>query len=582
MAEEKNHLTKTYHDGNLWSRQERVLTEDKSKQDSHRVAVSGDVEVSAYLEIAEERRGEQPQAEPEERLAPEREAVVIVDFGSQYSWLIARRVRECRVYCEVVPHDAPWESVASLRPKGFILSGGPGGVYDPGAPQAPAYVYESHLPVLGICYGMQLIAYQLGGKVTPGVKREYGLAVLHQNSVDTPLFAGLPPEMPVWMSHGDRIEEMPPGFMSLAYTDNSPVAAMGNDEGVIGLQFHPEVVHTPQGKNILKNFLYEMCGCTGTWTTGGFVAESVERINNQVGDGRVICALSGGVDSAVVATLIYRAIGDQLTCIFVDTGLLRREEGERIDNTFQKNMKMNFIHVNAADRFLDKLSGVVDPEEKRHIIGEEFVKVFEEEAARIGRVDFLDQGTLYPDVVESALTGSRAVATIKTHHNVGGLPSVMNLSLVEPLRYLFKDEVREVGLELGLPEEMVYRQPFPGPGLAIRIIGEVNRERLEIVRSVDWIVMDEIKNADLYRQLWQSFAVLTPVRSVGVMGDSRTYGYMAAVRAVTSEDAMTADWARLPYELLARISNRIVNEVPEVNRVVYDISSKPPSTIEWE
>ena len=560
------------------------MSVNKNKQDSHRVAISGDVEVSAYLEIAEERRGEQPQAEPEELLGLEleREAVVIIDFGSQYSWLIARRVRECRVYCEVVPHDAPWESVAPLKPKGFILSGGPNSVYETGAPQAPTYVYESHLPVLGICYGMQLLAHQLGGKVAPGVKREYGLAVLYQSSVDTPLFVNLPAEMPVWMSHGDRIEEMPPGFTSLAYTDNSPIAAMGNDQGVIGLQFHPEVVHTPQGKNILQNFLYEICGCIGSWTTGSFVTESVERIKDQVGDGRVICALSGGVDSAVVATLIYRAIGDQLTCIFVDTGMLRREEGERIDNTFKKNMKMNFIHVNAADRFLEKLSGVIDPEEKRHIIGEEFVKVFEEEAARIGRVDFLAQGTLYPDVVESALTGSRAVATIKTHHNVGGLPSVMNLSLVEPLRYLFKDEVREVGLALGLPEEMIYRQPFPGPGLAIRIVGEITKERLEIVRAVDWIVMNEIKNADLYRQLWQSFAVLTPVRSVGVMGDSRTYGYMAAVRAVTSEDAMTADWARLPYDLLARISNRIVNEVPEVNRVVYDISSKPPSTIEWE
>ena len=558
------------------------MSVNKNKQDSHRVAISGDVEVSAYLEIAEERRGEQPQAEPEELFGLEREAVVIIDFGSQYSWLIARRVRECRVYCEVVPHDAPWESVAPLKPKGFILSGGPNSVYETGAPQAPTYVYESHLPVLGICYGMQLLAHQLGGKVAPGVKREYGLAVLYQSSVDTPLFVNLPAEMPVWMSHGDRIEEMPPGFISLAYTDNSPVAAMGNDQGVIGLQFHPEVVHTPQGKNILQNFLYEICGCTGSWTTGSFVTESVERIKNQVGTGKVICALSGGVDSAVVAALIHRAVGDQLTCIFVDTGLLRWEEGERIDNTFKKNMRMNFIHVDASDRFLAKLSGVIDPEEKRHIIGEEFVKVFEEEAARIGRVDFLAQGTLYPDVVESALTGSRAVATIKTHHNVGGLPSVMNLSLVEPLRYLFKDEVREVGLALGLPEEMVYRQPFPGPGLAIRIVGEITKERLEIVRAVDWIVMNEIKNADLYRQLWQSFAVLTPVRSVGVMGDSRTYGYMAAVRAVTSEDAMTADWARLPYDLLARISNRVVNEVPEVNRVVYDISSKPPSTIEWE
>ena len=555
---------------------------DKSKQDSHRVAISGDVEVSAYLEIAEERRGEQPQEEPEERFGVEREVVAVVDFGSQYSWLIARRVRECRVYCEVVPHDAPWESVASLQPKGFILSGSPASVCDAGAPLAAAYIYESGLPVLGICYGMQLIAHQLGGKVAPGVKHEYGLAILHQNSVDTPLFSGLPLEMPVWMSHGDWIEEMPPGFTSLAYTDNSPIAAMGNDRGIIGLQFHPEVAHTPQGKDILQNFLYKICGCSGTWTPGSFVAESIERIKNQVGTGKVICALSGGVDSAVVATLIHRAIGDQLTCIFVNTGLLRREEAERINNTFQKNMRMNLVYVDASERFLTRLSGVVDPEDKRHIIGEEFVKVFEEEAAKIGRVDFLAQGTLYPDVIESAFTGSRVVATIKTHHNVGGLPSVMNLALVEPLRYLFKDEVREVGRALGLPEEMVYRQPFPGPGLAIRIIGEVTKERLEIVRAADWIVMNEIKKANLYRQLWQSFAVLTPLRSVGVMGDSRTYGYMVAVRAVTSEDAMTADWARLPYDLLARISSRIVNEVPEINRVVYDISSKPPSTIEWE
>jgi GMP synthase (glutamine-hydrolysing) len=534
------------------------------------------------LEIAEERRGEQPQPEPEEAPPEQREAVVIIDFGSQYSWLIARRVRECNVYCEVVPHDAPWDTIAHLEPRGFILSGGPGGVYDEDAPQAPAYVYESRIPVLGICYGLQLIAHQLGGKVIPGQRREYGLAVLHQDSTATPLFDGLPADVPVWMSHGDRIEEMPPGFASLAYTDNSPVAAMGNDTGIIGVQFHPEVVHTPQGKQILRNFLYGICGCSGTWTPGSFVTESIDRIRGQVGDGKVICALSGGVDSAVVATLIHRAVGDQLTCIFVDTGMLRREEPERIEHTFKRNMKMNLIHVNASERFLNRLAGVTDPEEKRHIIGEEFVRVFEEEAAQIGRVDFLAQGTLYPDVIESAHTGSRTIATIKTHHNVGGLPAAMNLSLVEPLRFLFKDEVREVGLALGLPEEMVYRQPFPGPGLAIRIIGEITRERIETVRAADWIVMNEIKGAKLYRQLWQSFAVLTPVHSVGVMGDSRTYGSMVAIRAVTSEDAMTADWARLPYDLLGRISNRIVNEVPDVNRVVYDISSKPPSTIEWE
>jgi GMP synthase (glutamine-hydrolysing) len=554
----------------------------KDGQESHRVAVSGDVEVSAYLEIAKGGTEKQPQAKPEEKPGTEREAVVIIDFGSQYSWLIARRVRECRVYCEVIPYDAPWDKVASLRPKGFILSGGPSSVYEPEAPQAPAYVYESHLPVLGICYGMQLLAHQLGGKVAPVKRREYGLAVLHQNSVSTPLFDGLPPEMPVWMSHGDRIEEVPPGFKVIAYTENSPIAAMGNEHGLIGLQFHPEVVHTPQGKTILQNFLYKICGCSGNWTPGSFVVESIQRIKEQVGKGRVICALSGGVDSSVVATLIHRAIGDQLTCIFVNTGLLRREEVERTLNTFQKNLKVNLVYVDASERFLSRLKGVIDPEEKRHIIGEEFVKIFEEEAAKIGKVDFLAQGTLYPDVIESASSGNKAVATIKTHHNVGGLPSRMKLALVEPLRYLFKDEVREVGLALGLAEEMVYRQPFPGPGLAIRIIGEVTKERLEILRAADWIVMNEIKKAKLYRQLWQSFAVLTPVRSVGVMGDARTYGYMVALRAVTSEDAMTADWARLPYDVLARISSRIVNEVPEVNRVVYDISSKPPSTIEWE
>jgi len=558
------------------------LVDEKGKQDSHRIAVTGDVEVSAYLEIAKERRGERPEAEPEEQPAAEREAVVVMDFGSQYSWLIARRVRECRVYCEVAHHDAPWESIASLRPRGFILSGGPASVYEAGAPQAPAYIYESRLPVLGICYGMQLLAHQLGGKVAQGVKREYGLAILHQNSVSTPLFDGLPAEMPVWMSHGDRIEEMPPGFTSLAYTENSPVAAMGNDRGIIGLQFHPEVAHTPRGKDILRNFLYKVCGCAGNWTPGSFVVEATERVRQQVGSGRVICALSGGVDSSVVATLLHQAIGDQLTCIFVNTGLLRREEVERTLNTFQKNMRMDLVYSNSAERFLARLNGVVDPEEKRHIIGEEFIRVFEEEAAKIGQVDFLAQGTLYPDVIESASSGSRAASTIKTHHNVGGLPSRMRLALVEPLRYLFKDEVREVGLALGLSEDMVYRQPFPGPGLAIRIIGEVTQERLEILRAADWIVMNEIKKAKLYRQLWQSFAVLTPVRSVGVMGDSRTYGYMVALRAVTSEDAMTADWARLPYDLLGRISSRIVNEVPEVNRVVYDISSKPPSTIEWE
>jgi GMP synthase (glutamine-hydrolysing) len=384
------------------------------------------------------------------------------------------------------------------------------------------------------------------------------------------------------MSHGDQIEEMPPGFSALAYTEGSPFAVMGNENRIYGLQFHPEVVHTPHGKSILQNFVYRVCGCQGNWTMGNFIRDSLGMIKEQIGEGRVINALSGGVDSSVVATLIHRAIGDQLTCIFVNNGLLRREEAERTLKVFRSNLGMNIIHVDASERFLGQLKGVIDPEQKRKVIGEEFIKVFEEEANRMSKVDFLAQGTLYPDVIESASSGNKASAKIKTHHNVGGLPTKMRLKLVEPLRYLFKDEVRKVGLKLGLPEEMIWRQPFPGPGLAIRTIGEVTWEKLEILRSADWIVMDEIKKAKLYRQLWQSFAVLTDVKSVGVMGDYRTYGYLVAVRAVTSDDAMTADWARLPYDLLAKISNRIVNEVPGVNRVVYDVTSKPPSTIEWE
>ncbi len=546
-----------------------------------RVSTSGDLEVSTYLEIAKKKEGAQPviQKPP---LPHDRDAVAILDFGSQYSMLIARRVRECQVYCELLPYDAPWERVAQLRPKGFILSGGPASVYDPGSPLAPAYVYDSNLPVLGICYGMQAIIHQLGGRVVPGAKREYGQAMLHHANMETSLFAGLPAAMPVWMSHGDQIAELPPGFVTLAYTENSPIAAVGNGQGIIGLQFHPEVAHTPDGKTLLKNFLYHVCGCQGNWTAGSFIAESVAKIREQVGHGLVVCALSGGVDSAVTAALVHKAVGDQLACIFVNNGLLRHEEAERVLNVFHLHMNMNIKYVDASGRFLAKLEGVTDPEEKRRRIGQEFISIFEEEAIKLGRVDFLAQGTLYPDVIESVTTESKAAAKIKTHHNVGGLPSHMSLSLIEPLRYLFKDEVRQVGLALGLPEEMVWRQPFPGPGLAIRIIGEVTRERLEMLRRADWIVMNEIKKARLYRELWQSFAVLTNVRSVGVMGDYRTYGYLVAVRAVTSDDAMTADWARLPYDVLARISNRIVNEVPGVNRVVYDISSKPPSTIEWE
>lgn len=549
--------------------------------DDHRIATSDDVEVSTYLEIAKQKGGEQPV--PQEGLAPggEREAVVVMDFGSQYTMLIARRVRELQVYCEIVSHDTPWEKIAPLRPRGFILSGGPASVYDEDAPAVPEYVFEAGVPVLGICYGMHLMAHQLGGRVALGRRREYGHASLNK-SQESPLFAYVPFSLSVWMSHGDKVDEVPPGFEILAYTDNCPVAVMGSDRGMFGLQFHPEVVHTQEGKTILKNFLYGVCGCTGTWTTASFIDESIGKIKEQVAGGKVVCALSGGVDSSVAATLIHQAVGDQLTCIFVNNGLMRREEPERTLRAFQKNLKMNVVYADVADRFLDRLKGITDPEKKRHVVGETFIRVFEEEAARIGKVDFLAQGTLYPDVIESANPDVKASARIKSHHNVGGLPARMSLKLVEPLRHLFKDEARQVGLALGLPEDIVWRQPFPGPGLSVRIIGEVTRERLEVLRAADWIVMNEIKKAGMYRQTWQCFAVLTGVQSVGVMGDHRTYGYLVAVRAVTSEDAMTAGWAHLPYELLAQISNRIVNEVPEVNRVVYDISSKPPATIEWE
>ena len=545
----------------------------------HRVSASDDIEVSTYLQIAEEKRGERPV--PEESPRGEPETVVVIDFGSQYSMLIVRRIRECQVYCELVSHDTPWEKIAALDPKGFVLSGGPASVYDPGAPLAPSYVYDSGLPILGICYGLQVITHQLGGKVAPGTKREYGKALLYQ-SVESPLFSYLPFSTQVWMSHGDLITQLPPGFTTLAYTESSPHAVIGNGGKIYGLQFHPEVVHTPDGKIILENFLYNICGCQGTWTPGSFIAESIGKIRNQVRSGKVICALSGGVDSAVAATLVHRAIGDQLTCIFVNNALLRHGEAERVLDLFQRNLHMNVVYVDATERFLKRLESITDPEKKRMVIGEEFIRVFEDEATKIGTVDFLVQGTLYPDVIESTTAETKSAARIKAHHNVGGLPENMTLALLEPLRNLFKDEVREIGLALGLPEDMIWRQPFPGPGLAVRIIGEVTAEKLEILRAADRIVVAEMKSADLYREIWQGFAVLTDVKSVGVMGDYRTYGYLVAVRAVTSEDAMTADWARIPYDILARISNRIVNEVRGVNRVVYDISSKPPATIEWE
>lgn len=556
-----------------------MLGHNQGLQDSRRVSTSDDIEVSTYLEIAEGDLlvGDSPQV-------PVRtESILIVDFGSQYSRLIARRVRESNVYCEIVPFDANADVLDSQDVKGIILSGGPNSVYDDGAPMAPSWVFDSKVPILGICYGMQLLAHQLGGSVEAGAEREYGHAVLHLNGAKHELFEGLELSTPVWMSHGDRITEMPPGFESMAFSENSPCAVMGNaDLKAYGIQFHPEVTHTRDGDRIIRNFILKICGASGSWTPRNFVRDSILRIREQVGDGKVVCALSGGVDSAVAAVLIDRAIGGRLTCIFVDNGLMRRGEAERVRTVFANHLGVNIRFIDGSERFLSALKGVTDPEEKRRCIGEAFIRVFEEEANDIGEVDFLAQGTLYPDVIESVSAESSAAHKIKTHHNVGGLPEHMNLRLVEPLRYLFKDEVRQAGRELGLPAQSVNRQPFPGPGLAIRIIGEVTYEKLEILRATDWIVVDEIKNANLYDQLWQSFAVLTNTQSVGVMGDMRTYQYVVAIRAVVSSDAMTADWARLPYDTLARISNRIVNEVPEINRVVLDITSKPPGTIEWE
>ena len=529
---------------------------------------------------------------------PLEEAVAILDFGSQYSQLIARRVREAHVYCELYRYDAPAEEVLRLHPRGFILSGGPSSVYEPGAPRLPEYVLASGVPVLGICYGMQLLVYHLGGRVSVAQRREYGPAQLTVTDRTCPLFASLiplsdvssitGPVLTVWMSHGDRIEALPPGFVAIAQTENSPVAAMADlNRRLYGVQFHPEVIHTPRGAEIIRNFLYHVCGLHGTWTPSHFIVEAVEAIRRQVKQGQVLCALSGGVDSAVTATLVHRAVGDQLTCVFVDHGLLRLGEAQQVVRTFEQGLRMRLIVVEAAHEFLNALSGVTDPEEKRRIIGERFARIFEREARRLGRFDFLAQGTIYPDVIESAGAGRPGAQRIKTHHNVGGLPDDMELELIEPLRFLFKDEVRAVGHELGLPRELVDRQPFPGPGLAVRILGEVTQERLEILRAADAIFTQELAAAGLLcqeesRGTAQSFAVLLPVRSVGVMGDGRTYAHVVALRAVTTDDFMTADWARLPYELLARVSNRIVNEVPGINRVVYDISSKPPATIEWE
>lgn len=508
------------------------------------------------------------------------QTVLVLDFGGQYSRLIARRVRELRVYSEIINHDTKADEIKRLNPTGLILSGGPASVYVEKAPVCDKKIFELGIPILGICYGMQLMAKLLGGHVTKTGKSEYGKTSIVVDK-DSALFSGIPAEQTVWMSHQDCVDQLPPDFKISAATPTVPVAAFENKKKrLYGTQFHPEVIHTPQGMHMLKNFLYEVCDCAPTWTMVSKIESEVEDIRKQVGQANIICGLSGGVDSATAAVLVHKAVGDKLTCILVDHGLLRKGEAEQVEETFRKHFKINLIRADAQERFIKLLKGVTEPEKKRHIIGHEFIKVFEEEASKIKGVEYLVQGTLYPDVIESG--ANREAAKIKTHHNVGALPVEMDFELIEPLRLLFKDEVREVAAELGLPEEIVWRQPFPGPGLAIRIIGEVTEERLNILREADAIVDEEIKRAGFYQEIWQAFAILPAIRSVGVMGDSRTYSYPIIIRAVTSQDAMTADWAKLPYNVLESLSNRIINEVEGVNRVAYDISSKPPSTIEWE
>ncbi len=567
--------------GNQIDRTQRGKTvHGEAANAGHRVLAPDDAEVEAYLEVALD-APPPVRNQDEEPQTPDN--VVVIDFGGQTAQLIARRVRELNVYSELVPFDTPWEQILGRKPRAVILSGGPMSVYEDGAPHPDPLIWSAtDIPVLGICYGIQLMAYHLGGNVVPAEKREYGPATISITTADG-LFRGIEPEQNVWMSHGDTIVSPPDGFVPLATSPSSPYAGLADPaRKMYGIQFHPEVVHTPAGRDILRNFVLGIAQARPTWTPASLVDSNVQDIRSRVGDGKVICALSGGVDSAVAATLVHRAVGDQLTCIYVDHGLMRKRESELLRQTFEKNLGMNLVMVDARERFLRRLVGVEEPEEKRRIIGDEFIRVFEEEAVKLGQIDFLTQGTLYPDVIESTAPETKAAQKIKTHHNVGGLPADMKFQLIEPLRYLFKDEVRAVGTELGLPDQMVNRQPFPGPGLAIRIIGEVTAERLDTLREADWIVIDEIKAAGLYNSVWQSFAILTPVQSVGVMGDGRTYANVVAVRAVTSEDGMTADWAKLPYDVLGKISSRIVNEVPGVNRVVYDISSKPPATIEWE